>query len=185
MFFSDIINRAVIFASRAHKNQKRKDPESHTPFIQHPVMVGIILQRAGFNDDVIASGILHDVLEDTEYTKDDLEKHFNKNIAEIVNNVSEQDKSLPWAERKQKYIEHIKTCPPEAKAVSAADKIHNIQSIIRSIKQGINIWPVFKRGKKIQIERFKKLLYVLRETWEHPIIDELEQSIKELESIAF
>ena len=183
MFFSGIINKAVIFAAIAHKNQKRKDPESLTPFIQHPVMVGIILQRAGFSDDVIAAGILHDVLEDTKYTKEDLEKKFNKNIAELVNNVSEQDKSLPWAERKKKYLEHIRKCPPEAKAISAADKIHNIRSIIKSINEGIDIWTVFKRGKDIQIGRFNKLLNILKETWEHPLINELEEAIRDLESI--
>ena len=149
MFFSEVINRAVIFASQAHRNQKRKDPESYTPFIQHPVMVGLILQRAGFSDDVVAAGILHDVLEDTVHTKEELEKNFNKNIADIVDNVSEQDKSLSWAERKQRYLEHIRICPPEAKAVSAADKIHNIQSIIRSLKQGVDIWTVFKKGKGV------------------------------------
>lgn len=184
MFFSEVINKAVIFAAKAHIDQKRKDPESITPFIQHPVMVGLILQRAGFDDDVIAAGILHDVLEDTEHTKEELEKYFNKNIADIVNNVSEQDKSLPWAERKEQYLEHIKICPPESKAVSAADKIHNIQSIIKSIKEGVDIWTVFKRGKEIQIGRFKKLLSILRETWKHPLIDELELSINELERIS-
>ncbi len=183
MFFSEVINNAVIFAAKAHLDQKRKDPESVTPFIQHPVMVGLILQRAGFNDNVIAAGILHDVIEDTKYSKEDLEKAFNKNIAELVNDVSEQDKSLPWLERKQKYLEHIKECPIESKAVSAADKIHNIRSIIKSINEGIDIWSVFKRGKEVQIKRFRKLLYILEETWKHPIIDELKKTIEELEKI--
>ena len=183
MFFSEVINNAVIFAARAHLDQKRKDPESITPFIQHPVMVGLILQRAGFNDDVIAAGILHDVIEDTKYSKEEIEKFFNKNIAELVNNVSEQDKSLPWVERKQNYLEHIKECPIEAKAISAADKIHNIRSIIKSINEGTDIWSVFKRGKKVQIERFRKLLSILKETWKHPLIDELEQTIEDLEKL--
>jgi (p)ppGpp synthase/HD superfamily hydrolase len=184
MFFSEVVNRAVIFAAKAHKDQSRKDPESYTPFIQHPVMVGLILQKAGFDDDVIAAGILHDVIEDTNYTKEDLTALFNNNIAELVNNVSEQDKSRPWAERKQQYLENIRICPPEAKAISAADKIHNIRSIIKSINEGIDIWSVFKRGKDMQLGRFKKLLGILKETWSHPLIDELEQTIIELESIA-
>ena len=180
-FYSTVIDEALEFACRVHKNQYRKNPEDQIPFIHHPMMVALILQRAGFNAQVIAAGMLHDVLEDTTVTYRELETRFGPYIAGLVREVSEQDKKLPWEERKRRYIEHIKTAPDEAKAISVSDKIHNIQSILKTVKQGIDIWQVFKRGKDKQLERFKTLLSSLEPVWRHPLLDELAAAIKQLE----
>lgn len=76
--------------------------------IFHPFTVGMILQRAGANTNCVIAGILHDVVEDTKYTLEDIKNEFGPEIAKIVDEVSE-DKSLKWKERKIEAINKIKT----------------------------------------------------------------------------
>lgn len=182
MFFSKLVNQAVEYAAIAHKEQLRKSPEAPIPYIHHSVMVGLILQRAGFSDRVVAAGMLHDVLEDTPVTVEELRRDFGREVADLVNEVSEQDKSLPWEKRKERYLDHIKTATTDAKAIAAADKIHNINSILVSLERGADIWNAFKRGREAQIDRFRRLLATLRAGWNHPLLDELESAIYSLES---
>jgi (p)ppGpp synthase/HD superfamily hydrolase len=179
-FFSDLINRAAEFAAVAHGQQLRKSPEARIPYFQHPLMVGLILQRARCDDHVVAAGILHDVLEDTSTTAEDLAGEFGRRIADIVVLVSEGNKSLPWEVRKRRYLEGLRNAGPEARAVAAADKIHNIRSILLSLRRGVDIWSRFRRGREVQIDRFHRLLEVLREGWDHPLVAELESAVQEL-----
>jgi (p)ppGpp synthase/HD superfamily hydrolase len=147
-------------------------------------MVGLILERAGFSEDVVAAGVLHDVLEDTRVTIEDLRAEFGQRVAELVNEVSEQDKSLPWEERKARYLEHLEGGSEEAKAITAADKIHNINSIILSLERGADIWNAFKRGREAQLDRFNRLLNTLKSCWSHPLLGELEEAIRNLQTLA-
>src|SRR5213080_1888393 len=124
----DVIEKALMMASQAHKNQYRK--KTKIPYITHPVAVGMILMKAGYGEDLVAAGILHDTVEDTPLTLADIEESFGPKIVKIVEGCSEPDKSLPWEERKKHTIEFLKTAPLETRAVVCADKLHNIRSII-------------------------------------------------------
>jgi (p)ppGpp synthase/HD superfamily hydrolase len=142
----DVIEKALQVASRAHEKQYRK--ETKIPYITHPVAVGMLLMKAGYEDDIIAAGILHDTVEDTDLTLVDLEASFGKKIAEIVAGCSEPDKSLSWEERKEHTIEFLRTASEEIRAVACADKLHNIRSIRRDYKEkGNEVWERFNRGK--------------------------------------
>ena len=84
-YLSELINRAAEFAAIAHREQIRKSPEARIPYIHHSVMVGLILQRAGFSDGVVAAGILHDVIEDTSVTEEILlQLGIPKHIVDVV-----------------------------------------------------------------------------------------------------
>jgi (p)ppGpp synthase/HD superfamily hydrolase len=181
-FYSDLINKAAEFAAIAHGRQLRKSPEAQIPYFQHPLMVGLILQRAGLDDQVVAAGILHDVLEDTKAKSEDLERGFGSRIARIVLAVSERNKSLPWEERKERYLEGLRGAGSDVRAVAAADKIHNIRSILLSLERGVDIWARFKRGREVQVDRFRRVLKVLGSGWDHPLLAELERSVLELEN---
>lgn len=141
------------------------------------------MQKAGYNDKVVAAAILHDVLEDTAMSREELTKQFGEEIAGLVNQVSEQDKSLPWEERKERYLERLKTIPDPARAIVTADNMHNIYSIIDCLNQGIDIWSVFKRGKEMQMNKFNRLLKVLKNCFHHALVKELASMIKQLESM--
>lgn len=183
MIYSELINKAIEFASIAHEKQYRKNPERKIPYISHCVMVGYILQKALFDEEVVCAGILHDVIEDTGISKEEIEREFGEKIKNLVWSVSEEDKSLPWEIRKAKYIEKIKNASSEAKAISIADKIHNLHSMISSLKRGGDIWSNMKRGKELQIERHEKLLEVFKSSWNHPLVDEFAKVLDELKKL--
>ena len=178
--FSDLVDRAAEYAAVAHRDQLRKSPQLAIPYFHHPVMVGLILQRAGFDDEVVAAGILHDVLEDTPVTYDELVAEFGPRVADLVDLVSEEDKTLPWETRKDSHLERLRAASADHKAIAAADKIHNVWSILRSVRRGEDIWAQFKRGRAQQIERFDRMVRVLGQDWRHPILDELAAAVDEL-----
>lgn len=145
-----IKEQAKNFAIEAHKGQVRKsDPEK--PMIIHPINVGNILEEYGFDENVVAAGFLHDVVEDTSYTIEDIEEKFGKDIASLVMGASEPDKSLSWEDRKKHTIETIKNLDLRHKAIVCADKISNLEDlrIISEIKGEYN-FSAFKRGFESQ-----------------------------------
>ena len=174
------MSQAAEFAAIAHRDQLRKNPTSDIPYIHHSVMVGFILQRSGFDEEVVAAGILHDVLEDTPTTREELVRRFGRRVAKLVVSVSEKDKSLSWERRKSDHIAQLREAPKESLAIATADKIHNINSIIEALSRGIAIWDVFKRGREQQIERFGQYLEMIRDRWNHPLVNELEASLSTL-----
>lgn len=144
-----IIDLAIEIAARAHKNQMRKGTD--IPYITHPMAVGILLSRAGCDDEVIAAGILHDTIEDTSITLDFIKEKFRKRVAAIVEGCSEPDRSLSWEDRKMHTIELLKTSSAEVRLVACADKLHNIRTIATEYaKIGDKVWGRFNRGRADQ-----------------------------------
>lgn len=141
-----IENKAKEFANSAHSGQVRKaDPEK--PMIVHPISVANMLREYGFDENVIAAGYLHDVVEDTKYTEEDILEHFGKDITSLVMGASEPDKSLSWEERKQHTIDHTKDLDLRHKAIICADKISNLGDIkILAEIRGEYNFNAFKRG---------------------------------------
>lgn len=140
----DKIEDAIYFATKAHKGQKRK--LENIDMIFHPFTVGMMLQRNGCDENIVSAGILHDVVEDTQYSFDDIENEFGKEIRNYVYDASEPDKTLEWKKRKEHTIEHIKQAPLGSKLIVACDKINNLEDLLDNIK---------KNGK----ERAFKILY--------------------------
>jgi (p)ppGpp synthase/HD superfamily hydrolase len=174
-----IIEKALQIASLAHEGQYRKN--TNIPYIVHPVAVGMILQKAGYRDEMIAAGILHDTVEDTDLTLSDLERDFGKEVAMIVEGCSEPDKSLSWEERKQHTIEFLKSASDETRIVACADKLHNVRSIRQDVEQsGEEVWGRFKRGKGQQEWYYRNVLKSLGHLSKFPLLEELEKEIERL-----
>ena len=111
----------------------------------------MLLQKANCSDEVIAAGILHDTLEDTSTTLEELVEQFGSNIAQLVRSATEQDKSLPWEKRKQHTIESLKDANLEEIQLITADKLHNLKSIQADlVHNGEKLWNRFNRGKREQ-----------------------------------
>jgi guanosine-3',5'-bis(diphosphate) 3'-pyrophosphohydrolase len=123
---------ALAFAADKHKNQRRKDADA-SPYINHPIaLANLLLNEAGVEDQrVLVAAILHDTIEDTDTTEQELVKHFGKDVADIVLEVTD-DKALPKAERKRLQIEHAAHISRRAKLVKLADKICNLRDISAS-----------------------------------------------------
>lgn len=145
----DRISKAINVATKAHDGQKRKGGD--TPYITHPLAVGDMLANCGYSEDIIIAGILHDTVEDTDVTLDYIRSEFGDRVAEIVNGASEPDKSLRWEDRKKHTIEYLRTASTEVRAVSCADKLHNITTMEEDyVDVGEELWKRFKRGKADQ-----------------------------------
>ncbi|OGQ78272.1 MAG: phosphohydrolase [Deltaproteobacteria bacterium RIFCSPLOWO2_12_FULL_60_19] len=126
------ILRAIDFAARKHRDQRRKDEES-SPYINHPISVSLSLAEIGGvrDPETLAAAILHDTLEDTVTTPDELEATFGRRVRRIVEEVTD-DKSLPKAERKRLQIEHARSLSPEAVLIKLGDKIANVLDVTHS-----------------------------------------------------
>lgn len=131
--YKDKIEYAIYYATKAHKGQTRKVED--VDMIFHPFTVGMILQRNGCDEDVVSAGILHDVVEDTPHTFDDIEREFGKKVRDYVYDSSEPDKTLPWKDRKIHTIEHIKKAPLGSKLIVACDKISNLEDALYNIEK--------------------------------------------------
>lgn len=178
----NIIDTALRIAIEAHKNQTRKGDD--LPYIIHPVMVALKLAKHNFPDKVVAAALTHDVLEDTDYPEEKLKKELGDEVLEIIEAVT-NDQSLPWEEKKKKYIETVRNGSESAKAVAVADKIHNLESLLIAHKeQGPVVWKKFNRGKEEKVWFENEVLKMLKNTWQHPLIAEYEcllEKEKELE----
>jgi (p)ppGpp synthase/HD superfamily hydrolase len=156
MAFS-MIEQAVIFATKAHEGQKRKTDDC--PYIAHPVSVGYILLEVGCPITTVVAGILHDVVEDTNVTLEDIRTHFGEEVAFLVKGVTEPSKSLGWEERKRHTIEHVKEAVEGVRLIVLADKINNLSSILESKnKIGERVWTHFKGNKELQHWYYSSLL---------------------------
>ncbi|KAI9013314.1 hypothetical protein BC832DRAFT_528584 [Gaertneriomyces semiglobifer] len=123
--------RTLQFATLAHSTQRRKDPSS-TPYINHPIGVAhILLFEGGVSDiAVLQAALLHDTVEDTDTTFEDIEKEFGKRVMDVVKECTD-DKRLPKDERKRLQVESAGGKSKEAKLVKLADKIYNLRDLQR------------------------------------------------------
>ncbi|MCH5351748.1 MAG: bifunctional (p)ppGpp synthetase/guanosine-3',5'-bis(diphosphate) 3'-pyrophosphohydrolase [Clostridiales bacterium] len=141
-----LLHKAIEFAAVKHRNQTRKS--TATPYIVHPIEVMLFLQESGCSPEVIAAGVLHDTLEDTETTLEELKENFGETVAAIVASESE-DKSKSWQERKQTTIDHLKTASDDTVMVCLADKLSNMQSMVYDYPLvGESLWSRFKADKE-------------------------------------
>lgn len=140
--------RAKQFAIRAHAGQKRKT--SNLPYVTHPIRVAKRLEQAGFSDELVCAGYLHDVAEDTSYQLVDIKKLFGQRVAQLVAAHTE-DKSKSWTERKQHTIDTVRDGDKEVKYLIVADKLDNLLDLKQAYREyGNMIWNSFNAGMKQQ-----------------------------------
>lgn len=131
---------AITLALRTHElHQKQKRKGKDVPYIVHPLIVGMLLARAGAPDDVIAAGILHDTVEDSHplvpVTRATIEKKFGEHIADLVMSVTENKRLQVWEVRKEESIERIGSYSHESVLLKSADVLANVTELIHDIEQ--------------------------------------------------
>ena len=129
MINHQLILKAADFAAYKHRNQKRKDEEK-TPYINHPIAVAKIISEIGNIEDpeILAAALLHDTIEDTKTTPEELIENFGERVCHLVQEVTD-DKTLPKLERKQRQIDHAKEISEDAALIKLGDKISNVMDI--------------------------------------------------------
>lgn len=120
-----LLLKAILFASEKHKNQYRKGA-NHVPYIHHPLAVMTLLSMAGITDEgILSAAVLHDTVEDTDATIDEISSLFGTSVATWVEEVSD-DKGLSKLDRKTHQIERVRAASDAAKLIKIADKISNV-----------------------------------------------------------
>jgi len=131
--YSFRIEQALRAATILHKDQVRKGAMA-IPYVSHLCAVAMIAGDYINDEDVIVGALLHDTLEDTDYTAEELENDFGGTVREIVESLTEpQDeafKKYSWVEQKQRYAKQLKKASTKALIIAAADKIHNMRSVV-------------------------------------------------------
>ncbi|MCA1686012.1 MAG: HD domain-containing protein [Planctomycetia bacterium] len=140
------LERALRWASTAHQGQVRRG--SGVPYFEHVVAVAMIVDRLGFGEDVVVAGLLHDVVEDTPATFDEVRARFGPAVADLVAHCSEVKteaggRERPWNDRKRDHLAALAAAPVEARAVALADKLHNLLSIACDLRDGRPVWSLF------------------------------------------
>jgi (p)ppGpp synthase/HD superfamily hydrolase len=183
--YSDALDRALIVAACAHRAQVRKGGD--VPYVQHPVHVAILLLKHGLSEAVVIAGVLHDVVEDTTVTLDEVRAQFGAHVADLVGAVSETKRDAggqrSWRVRKEEQLATLATAPLEVVALKAADALHNGMTTLRDVRaQGGAAWGRFNAPKSDQLWFHRAVANAVRaRLGDHPLARELEDAVTALE----
>jgi (p)ppGpp synthase/HD superfamily hydrolase len=157
--------RAIHKTLEAHQDQLRKlDGDIYAA---HPIEVGFFLSTLNLRDAIVLAGILHDVIEDTVVSYEELVEEFGQDVADLVLECSEKDKSLSWHTRKSNTINYLKTKgSPDMKYIVLADKLSNLQSIYRNLEdfdhpENDPLWDSFNSGYENQKWYYSEIIKAL------------------------
>jgi guanosine-3',5'-bis(diphosphate) 3'-pyrophosphohydrolase len=128
---TDLIARALAFATEAHASVGQRRKYTDEPYINHPIEVmGIVRTAAHYTDAMLAAALLHDTIEDTPVTRDDIERTFGPDVSALVWDLTDQCHAGNRATRKAAEAARLGTIAPEAQTVKLADMISNMRSIV-------------------------------------------------------
>lgn len=153
---TDLLDRAIIFAVKAHHNTERRG--KGFPYIVHPMEAVEIVATITSDQELLAAAVLHDTIEDTNVTVEELRAEFGDRIANLVHaesdqfteGVSEEDS---WHDRKQAAIDRLASAPHDSKIVALGDKLSNMRAIARDYAiKGDALWQIFHVTDKTQHE---------------------------------
>jgi GTP pyrophosphokinase len=150
----EMVQRALVLAMKAHENQKRKD--GVTPYVVHPIMVALNCAKHGLDDSAITAAILHDVVEDTNVTLDELRKHFPQDVCNMVNSLTKYPDM-----KKTKYLGSLVHNIYPVRCIKTADRIHNLS-------ESRNMGPAWRKKYLSSTDE-----YVLPMAVDTPFYDEL------------
>ena len=148
---TELLDKAIVFAVHAHHNTERRG--KGFPYIVHPMEAVEIVATITPDQELLAAAALHDTIEDTDVTVDDIRREFGDRIAELVHAESDQingelfngeNEEETWHARKQAAIDRLKAASHDAKIVAMGDKLSNMRAIARDFAvKGDELWNIF------------------------------------------
>lgn len=179
--------RAFLFAADKHSGQTRK--ASTIPYIAHLMGVASLVLEFDGDEDMAIAALLHDVVEDCGGLPmlAEVRRRFGTRVAKIVDGCTDSyvEPKLPWRERKETYLRHLKKADAETRLVSAADKLNNVRSILSDYREvGESIWARFSGGREGTLWYYRILLQEFLRRKPSRLIRELELAVRELETRA-
>jgi len=186
MKLSERFTDALTFATQLHTNQTRKG--GGIPYISHLLGVASIALEYGANEDEAIAALLHDAIEDQggAATREEIRRRFGDVVTEIVDGCTDSDQTPkpPWLQRKEAYIAHIPTASASVRLVSAADKLHNVWSILKDYRLlGDAVWERFQGGKQGTLWYYRSLVKAFHTAGSTPLVEEFERVMDELERL--
>jgi (p)ppGpp synthase/HD superfamily hydrolase len=185
MNLSEQFEEALIYATRAHRNQTRK--KTGIPYVAHILGVSAIALEYGANETEAIGALLHDTVEDCGGAERlrDIRQKFGEDVASIVDGCTDSDKTPkpPWRDRKRAYIEHLKDSHSSTRLVSASDKLHNTRAILAELRRnGLEVFERFAGKKDGTIWYYRALVTAFRQHGDRAdLIDELDRVVSEIE----
>jgi GTP pyrophosphokinase len=182
--YSTRVDEALALVAVAFRDRERKG--SRVPYLAHLLAVAALVAEHGGNENQIIAALLHDYLEDIEGANEkELHERFGQQIAEWVVALSDTTSrpKPPWQERKETYLAKLRKESGALKLVSAADKLHNAQSLLRDHRAvGEAVWDRFTATREQTLWYYRAVTEALGERWSHPILAELRRAVDELEA---
>lgn len=180
-------DEALQFAVSLHRDQRRKVNDA--PYIGHLLRVcGLVLEYGGTEDEAIAA-LLHDSLEDQNRPglAEDIAARFGETVLSIVQACSDTvvQPKPPWRERKEAFLERLRTANAAVRLIQAADKLDNVSILLGQYRVfGPEIWNKFKGGREGTLWYYRRVAEVLGWASENPLVLELARRVEELEQLA-
>ena len=177
---------AFLFAAEKHAAQTRK--RTDVPYISHLMSVAALVLEAGGDEDQAIAALLHDVGEDCggEPMLEEVRGRFGDRVAKIVQGCTDAYAvpKPPWKQRKLDYLELLRSADDDIRLVSAADKLHNVRTILTDYRrEGDSVWDRFSGRRDGTLWYYRAVLEVLRAGRPNRLVDELQRVVTELESL--
>jgi (p)ppGpp synthase/HD superfamily hydrolase len=177
---------AFAFAAEKHSGQTRK--RTRVPYISHLMSVAALVLEAGGDEDQAIAGLLHDVVEDCggEPMLTEVRTRFGDRVAAIVDGCTDAYTvpKPPWKQRKLEYLAVLREANDDIRLVSAADKLHNVRTILADYRsEGDSVWDRFNGRREGTLWYYRAVLDVLLEGKPNRLIAELQRAVEELESL--
>jgi (p)ppGpp synthase/HD superfamily hydrolase len=178
-----LVRAALEKARTAHEGQVRNG-SGGMPYVEHPMTVAARLDEHGYRAEVLAAALLHDVVEDSGTTLEELRKLFGDEVAGLVGALTDDESIDSYRERKAEHRERVAAASGEALAIYAADKLTNVVTLRGAhSKEGDSIRDEFKVPLELKLEIWEEDLELLREKApELPFLDPLEEELSGLRS---
>jgi (p)ppGpp synthase/HD superfamily hydrolase len=175
---SPLVRAALEKARIAHEGQVRNG-SGGMPYIEHPIRVAALLDEHGYGEEVLAAALLHDVVEDSETTLDELREKFGDVVGGLVGAMTDDESIDDYRRRKLEHRERVAAAPAEALAIYGADKLTNVSTLAEAYaEEGDAVREEFKVPVELKLEIWEEDLGLLREKApEVPFLDRLEREL--------
>lgn len=180
---SPLVHGALEQARKSHAGQVRNG-SGGMPYVEHPITVAARLEELGYRDEVLAAALLHDVVEDSETTLEDLGDLFGEEVAGMVGALTDDEAIEAYRERKAEHRERVAAAPTDALAIYGADKLTNVITLRAAYgEEGDAVRDEFKVPLELKAEIWEEDLELLREKApDLPFLDPLEEELSGLRS---
>jgi len=174
---------ALSYAALLHGAQKRKG--TSIPYMSHLMSVSALVMEMGGDEDQAIAGLLHDALEDCgPHHEATIRANWGDRVADIVRDCTDgvpddNGQKGDWRQRKESYLDHLRTASWATLLVSACDKLHNARAILADLRAGHDVFSRFKAGREGTLWYYKKLVCVFefRFSPNEPVLKELSSAV--------